>query len=148
MMIRWQHEMTAIAARIVGLMALAASAASLWGQSPAVSPTSMNVLAGGGVYAATVTIASGTSWSASSNASWLTFPNGSSGTGSGSLTYRVAQNSASSGQSGTITVTSGGGSAALTVTEAAFASGGPTAAFTSLVTSGSPAAHGTLTLTA
>ena len=46
--------------------------------------------AGGSAGPISVTTATGCSWAASSNASWITFPSGSSGSGSGSLTLSVA----------------------------------------------------------
>jgi len=105
------------------------------------------VLGGGGFESATVTIASGTSWTASSNVSWITFLNGPTFTGSATLYYQVAQNpSSTTGQQGTITVTSAGGSATLAVSEAAFASGGPTATLSNQLTGGALPSQQTQTL--
>ena len=57
-------------------------------------------------------------WTATSNASWVTFPGASSGTGNGALNFSVASN-ASSGLSrvGTVTVSTTGSQATFTVTE-------------------------------
>jgi hypothetical protein len=114
----------------------------------AIAPTAVSLLGGGGLECATVTISSGASWSASSNAAWITFPAGSTGIGSGTLVYQVAQNpSGTTSLTGAITVTSAGGSATLTVSEAALASGGPTTALLNQLNNGSLPSQATQVLT-
>jgi hypothetical protein len=80
------------------------------------SPTSATVGSAGGSGSFTVTTQSGCTWSASSNASWLT--SGSSGSGSGTATYAAAANSGAA-RTGTITV----GGQAFTVTQQASSGG-------------------------
>ena len=60
---------------------------------PGASSGTVNVLADGGC-----------SWTASSNASWLTISSGSSGSGDGTVNYSFAANTASTGRSGTLTI--------------------------------------------
>ena len=50
-----------------------------------------------------VTTISGCTWTATSNASWLTITSGASGTGSGDVTYSVAANSGGV-RTGTLTI--------------------------------------------
>lgn len=122
---------------VAPLLALLFLHAGLWGQALSISPAAISLLGGGGLQNATVTVAAGTSWSASSNVSWITFPSGTSGTGSGTLAYQVAVNpSGTPARGGTITVTTTGGSATMSVNEAALVSGGPTAALLNPLTSG------------
>jgi len=68
----------------------------------AISPTSTNVAAAGGSGTVTVTTQAGCSWTATSNASWITISGGSSGTGSGTVSYSVVANGSSSSRTGTI----------------------------------------------
>jgi formylglycine-generating enzyme required for sulfatase activity len=56
------------------------------------------------------------SWTAASNASWITITSGSSLTGSGTVTYSVAANTTGSSRTGTITVAG----STITVTQTAF----------------------------
>jgi hypothetical protein len=50
------------------------------------------------------TLGSSCSWTATTNASWITFTSATSGTGSGSVTYSVAVNGSGVPRSGTITI--------------------------------------------
>ena len=75
--------------------------------------------AGGGTFAVSVTRTSGScTWTASTDASWITFNGASSGSDSATLTYTAAANAGSTARTGTITVTWTGGSAQLVVTQA------------------------------
>jgi hypothetical protein len=58
-----------------------------------VSASSMSMLAAGGSNAVTVTTQSECSWTARSDASWITIASGASGTGTGSVGVLVAANS-------------------------------------------------------
>src|SRR5262249_3676573 len=60
---------------------------------------------GGGTGSIAVTAAAGCSWTAASNASWITITSGSSGSGNGTVGYSVATNASSSSRTGTMTVT-------------------------------------------
>jgi hypothetical protein len=80
-----------------------------------VAPTSQTIAAAGDTASVTLTTTSGCSWTASSNASWLTIVTGSKGSGSGTVTFNVAANSSSSSRTATLTV----GGKAVSVTQAA-----------------------------
>ena len=68
-----------------------------------VSPASASVSSAAGPTNIAVTTASGCSWTASSNVSWVT-RSPSSGSGSGSVTLSVAANTTTSARTGTVTV--------------------------------------------
>jgi hypothetical protein len=72
--------------------------------SYAISPTSASVAAAGGTGSVTVTAGTGCSWTAASNASWITITAGTSGTGNGTVSYSVAGNTSTSSRTGTLTV--------------------------------------------
>ena len=59
-----------------------------------------------GTTAGAVSVVTGTacSWTATSNASWITVTGGASGTGFGTVTYRVAANPGTSPRTGTMTI--------------------------------------------
>ena len=67
------------------------------------SPTSQSVPAAGGNGTVGVTAGGGCSWTATSNAGWLTISSGSSGSGSGSVGFSAAAN-AGPVRSGTLTI--------------------------------------------
>ena len=70
-----------------------------------VTPTTQNVVAGGGAQTATVTTTSGCAWTAASNnTSWITVTSGSSGTGNGTVSYSVAANTGTSSRPGSLTI--------------------------------------------
>ena len=69
-----------------------------------ISPTSQSIGSAGGTGTVNVTAASGCSWTAVSNASWITITSNSSGSGNGTLNYSVSANSTSSSQTGTMTI--------------------------------------------
>jgi YVTN family beta-propeller protein len=77
-----------------------ACAGSIW-------PASASYGSGAATGSASVTTGSGCSWTASSNASWLTITSGGSGTGDGPVSYSLTANSGSSERTGLITVQSG-----------------------------------------
>jgi hypothetical protein len=73
--------------------------------SYAISPTSNSLTYGGGTGSVGVTAPSGCSWTASSNASWITVTGGSSGSGNGTVSYSVsAYTGTSTPRSGTMTI--------------------------------------------
>ena len=72
--------------------------------SYSVSSTTQTFSASGGTGNVSVTTQSGCSWTAVSNASWITITSGSSGTGSGTVNYSVASNTSSSQRTGTMTI--------------------------------------------
>jgi hypothetical protein len=93
-----------------------------------VSPTSQHVYGGGGNFTASISAASTTNWTASTNAStWIGFNSLSSGTGSGTLQYGVGANTAgAAARSATITISfSTGQNATLTLNEDALSSAPP-----------------------
>ncbi|MGI8784553.1 MAG: BACON domain-containing protein [Acidobacteriota bacterium] len=68
------------------------------------SPTTRSHGSGAESATVAVTAASGCSWGASSNASWITITSGGSGTGNGAVGYTVAANSTGSQRSGSATI--------------------------------------------
>ncbi len=68
------------------------------------SATNQSFGAGGGTGSSTVATQSSCSWTAVSNASWITITSGSSGTGSGTVDYSVAANTDSCSHTGTLTI--------------------------------------------
>jgi uncharacterized protein (TIGR03437 family) len=70
----------------------------------AISPTSQVFSSTGGTGRIGVVADSGCTWSAVSNAPWLTITSGSSGSGTGTLAYAVAANTAAASRSGALTV--------------------------------------------
>jgi hypothetical protein len=72
--------------------------------SVAISPSSQSFAANGGSASIAVSVTSGTcSWTATSDAAWITI-NSASGTGDGTVSYTVAPNQTTSQRSGTINV--------------------------------------------
>jgi hypothetical protein len=88
------------------------SAASL-----TLSPTTLDFTAAGGTKPVTVT--SNVSWTASKNASWITISS-ASGSNNGSIDVTVAAGTSTSPQTGTVTVTGGGITRTVSVTQAAY----------------------------
>ncbi len=97
-----------------------------------ISPTSASVPAAGGAGTVSVTAGSGCSWTAVSNAGWITVTSGASGSGNGSVGYSVAAN-AGAARTGTITIAGqtftvnqaagGGGGGEVTIFSDAFEGG-------------------------
>ena len=71
---------------------------------PSISPTSQWVPAAGITGTSTVTATTGCSWTATSNAPWITISAGAAGSGSGSVTFSVAANVGSTSRTGTMTI--------------------------------------------
>ena len=69
-----------------------------------VSSTSVSSSAAGGAQSATVTAAAGCSWTAVSNAAWISVTAGSTGSGNGTVSYAVDANTATASRTGTIAV--------------------------------------------
>lgn len=72
--------------------------------SYSINPTTASYAANASSGSVAVTASSGCSWTATSNASWLTITSGSSGSGSGNVGYSVAANTTSSPRTGTLTI--------------------------------------------
>jgi uncharacterized protein (TIGR03437 family) len=72
-----------------------------------VSPSAVEVPTAGASGTLAVTTATGCSWTATSDSSWLTIPGGASGSGNGSIRYVASANAATSARSGKITVAPG-----------------------------------------
>jgi len=79
---------------------------------PTIAPTSQSVAAAGAAVTTTVTAAAGCTWSAVSNAAWITTT--SAGSGSGTATFTVAANLGPTSRMGTVTI----GNSTFTVTQA------------------------------
>ncbi|HKP71801.1 MAG TPA: M36 family metallopeptidase, partial [Pyrinomonadaceae bacterium] len=69
-----------------------------------ISPTSASVASGGGTGSVSVTAGTGCTWSAVSNASFITITAGASGSGNGTVSYSVASNTATTSRTGTLTI--------------------------------------------
>lgn len=85
-----------------------------------INPTSASFAVGGGTASVTVTAGAGCTWSAVSNASFITITSGSSGSGNGTVNYSVAANAGSSSRNGTMTIAG----QTFTVTQAGTGGGG------------------------
>lgn len=77
-------------------------------------PSSQSAGAGGLAGTVSVTAATGSAWTATSNASWIGITSGSNGSGSGTVAYSVAANTGTSSRTGTLTI----GGQTFTVTQA------------------------------
>ena len=69
----------------------------------AIAPSSQDVGQAGGIGAFTVTTNAGCTWTASSNAPWITVTAGAAGSGGGSVQFSVVANTTAAPRSGTIT---------------------------------------------
>ncbi len=69
----------------------------------AINPTSANFPAAGGNASVAVTAPTGCTWTAVSQAAWITITSGSSGSGNGTVNYTVAQNTGAA-RTGTMTI--------------------------------------------
>ncbi|MCW5977378.1 MAG: DUF2341 domain-containing protein [Bryobacteraceae bacterium] len=72
--------------------------------SYSISPTQANTGSASGVGSVGVTAQAGCSWTASSNAAWISITSGGSGSGDGTVEYAVTASSGSSSRSGTLTI--------------------------------------------
>jgi hypothetical protein len=70
----------------------------------AISPANASLDSSGDVGGIKVTAPGGCTWTALSNASWITITAGGTGVGNGTVSYSVAPNTSSSSRNGTITV--------------------------------------------
>ncbi|MEE4354833.1 MAG: C1 family peptidase, partial [Desulfococcaceae bacterium] len=70
----------------------------------AISPVSDWVSASGGSGSVSVTAGTDCSWTAASNAGWITVTSGSAGSGNGTVTYSAVQNTTASSRTGTLTI--------------------------------------------
>jgi hypothetical protein len=85
-----------------------------------ISPTSASYAAAGGTGNVSVTAGTGCSWTAVSNATFITITGGASGTGNGTVSYLVAVNTGSTSRTGTMTIAG----RTFTVTQAGTSGGG------------------------
>jgi hypothetical protein len=69
-----------------------------------ISPTSKHFSKDASSGSVSVTTQSGCSWSAGSNAGWITITSGSSGSGNGTVSYSVSANTSTSQRTGTMTI--------------------------------------------
>ena len=69
-----------------------------------VSPTSISMFSAGGTGTISVTAASGCTWTAVDDSSWIVLTTGTAGNGNGTVTYTVGVNPLSSSRTGNITV--------------------------------------------
>jgi len=99
-----------------------------------ISPISRSHGAGSETGSVMVSTASGCTWTAISNATWITFTSGSSGSGSGTVTYSVAANLTTTERIGTITIAG----STFTVTQSAAALPTITDLYPSSMVAGSP----------
>jgi hypothetical protein len=72
--------------------------------SYSISPTTQSFGSSGGTGSVSVTGTNGCSWTATSNATWITVTGESSDLGSGTVGYSVASNTDSSARTGTVTI--------------------------------------------
>ena len=85
----------------------------------ALASATQSAPSGGGTFAVSVTKSAGScTWSASSDAAWLTFGGTSSGSDTATLTYTAQANSGAGARTATITAQWSGGSTQLAVTQA------------------------------
>jgi len=68
-----------------------------------IAPTSQSIVTAGGSGTVAVTAAAGCTWTAVSNATWVSITSGASGAGNGSVTFSVATNSGAA-RTGTLTI--------------------------------------------
>jgi Zn-dependent metalloprotease len=87
--------------------------------SYSISPTSSSQPAAGGTGSVSVTAPAGCSWTAASNATFITITSGSSGSGNGTVNYSVAANTGTTSRTGTLTIAG----LTFTVTQAGTSSG-------------------------
>jgi hypothetical protein len=89
--------------------------------APSIAPPSASFTSAAGTGTVTVTAGAGCTWSASSNAAWLSITSGASGTGGGTVSYSVAANGGAArngtltiaGQTFTVSQSAGGGGASV-----------------------------------
>ncbi|HJW87015.1 MAG TPA: BACON domain-containing carbohydrate-binding protein [Candidatus Brocadiaceae bacterium] len=69
-----------------------------------ITPTSQTFRASAGIGSVTVTAGSSCSWTAVSNATWITVTSGGSGTGNGTVGYSVSANTGTRSRKGTMAI--------------------------------------------
>ena len=69
-----------------------------------ISPMNDTIDKGGGTRTVSVTTQYGCTWTAMSNASWITITSGSGGTGNGTVSFTVAPNTTGNERNGTLTI--------------------------------------------
>lgn len=69
-----------------------------------IAPAGQSIGADGGSATVTVTTGAGCAWTASSNASWVSFTSGAAGNGSGTVVYSAATNAAQDPRTATLTI--------------------------------------------
>src|SRR6266542_6366854 len=111
--------------------------------TPTISPTSQSIAAAGGTGSSTITAGAGCSWTAVSNAAWITVSTGASGSGSGTATFGIAAYTGTTSRTGTLTIAG----STFTVTQQAAVVCGPTISPASANVA-SAAGTGTVTVTA
>ncbi len=89
---------------ITGIGGLTHTVNQAGGNTYTITPTTQSFQAGSGTGSVSVVAPSGTSWTASSNAAWLTITSGASGKGNGAVTYSIAANTTTTSRSGSLTV--------------------------------------------
>ena len=104
--------------KTAGTSTLAASGTGIGPPSIAIQPATTNFPASA-ASGRQIGVTANVSWTAATNASWLTITGGGSGGGNGTVTYSVALNSTPAGRTGTITVAGGGITRTCTVAQAA-----------------------------
>jgi len=82
--------------------------------SPTFSSSSTSVPSTAGSGTITVTAATGCSWTATTNATWITITNGSTGSGNGTVDYSLAANTGTLARTGSISV----GTSSFSITQA------------------------------
>jgi hypothetical protein len=69
-----------------------------------ISPMNTSIDKAGGTGTVSVTTQAGCTWTAASNATWITISSGSSGTGNGTVNFTVAANATGGDRTGTLTI--------------------------------------------
>ena len=90
-----------------GMMTVAGQSVTISQNAPCtygISPMNDTMDKGGGTRTVSVTTQSGCTWTAMSNASWITITSGSGGTGNGTVSFTVAPNTTGNERNGTLTI--------------------------------------------
>ena len=99
-----QAESTGFGARFSNAANFSFTVVSSTSCSILVSPTSVNTGPGSASFPVAVSAPAGCSWSATSNAPWITLSGTTQGTGSGAFTLSIAANTGNSTRTGTVSV--------------------------------------------
>jgi all-beta uncharacterized protein/BACON domain-containing protein len=90
-----------------GMMTVAGQSVTISQNAPCtygISPMNDTMDKGGGTGTVSVTTQSGCTWTAMSNANWITITSGSGGTGNGTVSFTVAPNTTGNQRNGTLTI--------------------------------------------